>query len=99
MKGKRVFACLLALAMTLSAGMPTPDFSMSGHSLQAERVGIAEGTDETARMEASAVGEAPEAAENSSIDEEPAPAEEPVVSDATAALPEPEATPEPTATQ
>ena len=43
MKGKRVFACLLALAMTLSAGMPTPDFSMSGHSLRTETVGIAEG--------------------------------------------------------
>ena len=45
MKLKRIFACLLALNMTLSVSVPVPEVGVNGKSVRAETVTLVQETE------------------------------------------------------
>ena len=59
MKLKRIFACLLALNMTLSVSVPVPEVGVNGKSVRAETVTLVQETEMRETANGSAVGEEP----------------------------------------
>ena len=106
MKLKRVFACLLALNMTLSVSVPVPEVGVNAKSVRAETVTLVQETEMRETANGSAVGEEPpEAPAQASAEEVSVSKEEPMTTEppsptATATLaPTAAATPVPAATE
>ena len=106
MKLKRIFACLLALNMTLSVSVPVPEVGVNGKSVRAETVTLVQETEMRETAEGSVAGEefleapAQASAEEVSVSKEEPMATEPPSPTATATpAPTAAATPVPAATE
>ena len=105
MKLKRIFACLLALNMTLSVSVPVPEVGVNGKSVRAETVTLVQETEMRETAEGSVAGEefleapAQASAEEVSVSKEEPMTTEPPSPTATATpAPTAAATPVPAAT-
>lgn len=106
MKLKRVFACLLALNMTLSVSVPVPEVGVNAKSVRAETVTLVQETEMRETANGSAVGEEPpevpaqaSAEEVSVSNEEPMTTEPPAPTATATPAPTAAATPVPAATE